>query len=652
MKCDPGFIKDAFQSLSNEVAASPNSRDCCLVIDAMSIRKQTIWNPEDDQYSGFVNLGDTLPNHKTEKLASEALVFLLVGTRSHWKCPVGYFLVDKINGKDQASLVIQCLEKASKAGLKVWSVTADGTAVNLHTFESLGCNFNGTYDEMRSSFTHPTTGEDVFVILDPCHMLKLARNALAQLGSFKDGKENIIKWSYIEQLQNLQMEEGLNLTNKLTSNHLNFHKHKMNVRLAAQTLSSSVANAIEFLDKSAKQPNFSGSNGTVTFIRIIDRLFDILNSRNPLGKGFKAPLRLSSQETWQEVLSSSAEYLLSLKTNTASSQPICTSQRKTFVIGFVTCIKSTISMATQMLSSSINPFKYLLTYKYSQDHIELLFSCIRSRGGWNNNPNSLQMKYALRKMLMRNAITASKNANCLDFTGCNNLIPLFRTRKHSPTLHNQSQETAAQDTDNKINAMVQHLQEGNSEFISNVIFYIAGYIVSKLVNNLSCPECKRCLCPLPKSLSVDDHDYTATKYHEAGKASAFVNFVNNGGLQIPSTAVYRCIEFCEHVFKATVTGNDNQHISNRAKLKNSMIIAVCQHFNLESTFPLFRDHEDGVNEAVIEDDHSTQLTKHIADKYFTLRLFNYGKKYTREIVNKGKTSDRHRLNKLILFNNE
>ncbi len=321
----------------------------------------------------------------------------------HW-----LLLVDKITAKDQATLVTQSLEKAAKAGLKVWSVTADGTAVNIRTFEILGCKFNGTYDEMQSSFIHPSTGEDVFAILDPCHMLKLARNALAQLGSFMDGEGNIIKWSHVEQLQNLQMEEGLNLANKLTTNHLKFEKHKMNVRLAAQTLSSSVANAIDFLDKSARLPNFSESNGTVKFIRTIDRLFDMLNSRNPLAKGFKAPLRISSQDTWQEILLSAAEYLLSLKTNTPVPQPLSTSQRKTFIIGFVTCVKSTISMATQMLSLSTNPFKYLLTYKYSQDHIELLFSCIRSRGGWNNNPNCLQMKYALRKMLMRNAILHPK----------------------------------------------------------------------------------------------------------------------------------------------------------------------------------------------------------------------------------------------------
>ena len=87
-------------------------------------------------------------------------------------------------------------------------------------------------------------------------------------------------------------------------------------------------------------------------------------------------------------------------------------------------------MATQMFSAQSNPFKYLLTYKFSQDYIELLFSCIRSRCEWNNNPNSLQFKYALRKMLMKNAITTSKNSNFLDFTGCNNIVHLFHTTKH------------------------------------------------------------------------------------------------------------------------------------------------------------------------------------------------------------------------------
>ena len=75
----------------------------------------------------------------------------------------------------------------------------------------------------------------------------------------------------------------------------------MNVRLAAQTLSSSVANAIGFLDKSAKFPTFFESYGTVKFIHTIDKLSDMLNSQNPCGKGFKTPLRLKSVNTWKEI---------------------------------------------------------------------------------------------------------------------------------------------------------------------------------------------------------------------------------------------------------------------------------------------------------------------------------------------------------------
>ena len=165
------------------------------------------------------------------------------------------------------------------------------------------------------------------------------------------------------------------MANMLTTNHLKFEKHEMNIRLAAQTLSSSVANAIEFLDKSIKLRNFSGSNGTVLFIRTIDRLFDLLNSRNPWPKGFKAPLRLSSKDTWQEIYYQQQNIYCHYKLQHLRLIHFLHLNAKTFVIGFDTFIKSTISMATQMLSLSTNPFQYLLTYKFARDHTELLFSC-------------------------------------------------------------------------------------------------------------------------------------------------------------------------------------------------------------------------------------------------------------------------------------
>lgn len=69
----------------------------------------------------------------------------------------------------------------------------------------------------------------------------------------------------------------------------------MNVKLAAQTLSSSVANAIDFLRVSENE-KFQNSEATTEYIRTVDRIFDVLNAKSPLGKGFKSPLRISNKD--------------------------------------------------------------------------------------------------------------------------------------------------------------------------------------------------------------------------------------------------------------------------------------------------------------------------------------------------------------------
>ncbi len=54
----------------------------------------------------------------------------------------------------------------------------------------------------------------------------------------------------------------------------------MKVKLAAQTLSRSVADTIDHhMRKDIKHPNFQESAATTEFILIVDRLFDMLNSQ-------------------------------------------------------------------------------------------------------------------------------------------------------------------------------------------------------------------------------------------------------------------------------------------------------------------------------------------------------------------------------------
>ena len=75
--------------------------------------------------------------------------------------------------------------------------------------------------------------------------------------------------------------------NKLTARHISWTKQKLKVNIAAQMLSSSVADALEFCKTDLGLQEVEPCAATVRYIRIVDQAFDLLNSRNPLAKGTK-----------------------------------------------------------------------------------------------------------------------------------------------------------------------------------------------------------------------------------------------------------------------------------------------------------------------------------------------------------------------------
>lgn len=115
-------------------------------------------------------------------------------------------------------------------------------------------------------------------------MLELFRNCLGDLKQLKENNGNTICWKCITELAYLQKHEGLRAGNRLKLAKIRYWRSKMKVALAAQTLSQSVADALEYCEKDLKLKEFQGSEAIITFIRSIDCLFDFLNSQNPYGK--------------------------------------------------------------------------------------------------------------------------------------------------------------------------------------------------------------------------------------------------------------------------------------------------------------------------------------------------------------------------------
>lgn len=192
---------------------------------------------------------------------------------------IACFLIDKISTSVKAQLIQTALIFTAEIGLKVWYKWWYCTSVNISTFEQLGCTFGVTSGSIMIKFQHLTRNRNAFVMVDPCHMLKWARNTLVSLGSIFAADQEATHWKYFINLYQVKNSEGLQRGNKLISNHINFEQHKMKVSLVAQTLSWFYVGVVEFLNIVHKDPCFKVSE--VTFIRNLDKLFDTLNSLTP-----------------------------------------------------------------------------------------------------------------------------------------------------------------------------------------------------------------------------------------------------------------------------------------------------------------------------------------------------------------------------------
>ncbi|KAJ3650456.1 hypothetical protein Zmor_016555 [Zophobas morio] len=177
----------------------------------------------------------------------------------------------------------------------------------------------------------------------------------------------VITWRYIKKLHELQNEQFLNVANKLKKAHLEWRQHKIKHKLLAR-----VADALEFL-KDLGIGDFQGCEATIEFIRRIDSLFDILNSRSVRAKNFKAPLRENNEEMWRPFLIDTNDYLLNLKDVTG--RPLWCTPRKTSILGFVISATSFMGIFDEFVSSK--RLNDLLTYKCSQDHLEIVFCSVR-----------------------------------------------------------------------------------------------------------------------------------------------------------------------------------------------------------------------------------------------------------------------------------
>lgn len=369
INASPGYTSESFKILKQKATGS--KLRCILMCDEMSIHRHAQWNASKMQFDGFVD-GDR--SNIDHSLAKDALVYLVSGVDEDFKIPVAYFLVNGMNGEKRAALTNEIIIRLNEIDVEVLAVTFDGLPANLTMCKILGADFHAG----KAYILDPTQpNRKIYVFLDPPHMLKLARNCLGTR-NLVDGDGGIIEWTYISLMYETQKSLPWNLGNKLTKAHIQWEKQKMSVKLAAETISDSVADSMQFMQGDCEL--FEHAGATIKYIRIINDVFDIMNStlNSKNATGYKRPI---SKTTSSELFSRFREalhYLEGLKVE-GEVKSIFSSSVHTAFTGFYNNIINFMSIYDDYVET--DKMEVIITHRFSQDHLETFFGSVRSMGG-------------------------------------------------------------------------------------------------------------------------------------------------------------------------------------------------------------------------------------------------------------------------------
>lgn len=139
-----------------------------------------------------------------------------------WKLPLGYFPIYGCKAEQKYTITKFCIEKILSVGVDLIGITFDGCPANIIMAKMFGCEINSlNFIPTFNLKDGPYEGKTFIINIDPCHAVKLVRNAFAKKIIKIDVDVDIIDWTLQEKLVELEQEE-LHLGNQLSRADIEF----------------------------------------------------------------------------------------------------------------------------------------------------------------------------------------------------------------------------------------------------------------------------------------------------------------------------------------------------------------------------------------------------------------------------------------------
>ena len=431
-----GFVPEAINMLKQECQLKGVFKEdwktyVGILQDEIKIREDLVYNPASGELIGFVNLDETsnqimdLKNglqKQQRELASSVLVIMVRGATTGLKFPLAAFATNRLDSTQLYNVIWETISILEiDVGLKVLFVTCDGAGQNRKFFEMhKAANGNG---DVVNSVPNPFSEDErsIYFISDVPHLIKTARNCMANSGSHRNSRKlwnagKDILWIHVVNLYKEHIEPYLYVKcHKLTRQHVNLTSFsQMKVNTAAQVLSATVA-------KELKDKYGDRVAGTVEFIEHMNHFFDCLNTRNLYEATNErnaniAPFTDVSDERLQYLETDFLKYFDDWKTSVENRQGKFTAAEKAgmqlsqqTLNGFKISIHSIVACVRLLLQKGA-PF--VLTEVFNQDPLEQHFGHYRHKGGACDAPTVANVSHTMTSLrLVGSSAVAPKRGN-------------------------------------------------------------------------------------------------------------------------------------------------------------------------------------------------------------------------------------------------
>ncbi|XP_056429315.1 DNA transposase THAP9 isoform X2 [Hyla sarda] len=563
----PGINSSVLKALIQKKQTNPELyTQVSLVLDTLSIQQSVTFDTHRNEFVGFVNLGKGGAGSGSQEVANEVLMFMLVGIRGHWCIPVAYFYVKSLTPQAQKQLLVHVLHELCENSFEVVAVSMDRHSHNEEMCSMLGCAFTDPW-ELQTHFSLPNSDYRHYVVFDVGNELKTLTNMVEELCSIQS-PEGVITWQYITDLMNLSRIFPLVGDMKLAK-----------MTLLCNRLSHTVANALQFIQE-LNSENVHGYQAIISFIQIIGRLFDILNSSNVRLQGDKGPINQNNLEQKLQVLQETREYLLTL--TTCDGDFLFQTSRAWCTVGLLVNIAS----FSELLPRLLVDHDYIINHRFRTHHLKEFFNCVRSKGGSGVRPTALDVSHTVEKLWSQCGFVDLNMEKKLHFVHTTLGQTLSGSLQHIPY---PFEETSIK--------LLCHVYQ--SCILDHSEMYIAGWVVREAFKQLSCNKCRWALVS-----SNPPQDFTRA-YHLLQVHGGVAHFV-------PSNGTVRTVQTAQ---------KELYFMLKYGRCERSVSVLMLEHHVLSTLGPadIFDLKEHMPQTELGIDNHYFQLLRLIASLYYALK---------------------------------